>query len=534
MYLRALKLSLSCLLLVCLTSCFKRETPVERATKSQVLLAGLGYEVTTLDPQLATGTTEEEVINALFEGLVSEDPKDLHPVPGVASNWKVSPDLKTYTFFIRPDARWSDGKAITADDFVNSWKRILTPELGAENANLLYVLQGAEAYHKGLSHDFKKVGVEATDPHILKVTLERPTPYFLSLLTHWAWFPVPQVAQLSIARNNSWTKPENFIGNGAFKLKSWAPNRIIVATKSQTYWDNASVKLNEIRFYPLDSADAQERAFRSGQLHVTDTIAAGRIDAYKGSPYLRTDAYLGTSFYRINTKRPYLNDPRIRKALALAVDRKKIVDKILRGGQTPAGSFTPLGIGSYTPPQNLATNIAEAKRLLSEAGYPDGKGLPSFDILFDDTFSKRIIAETIQGMWKSELGIDARLVNEDVKSALSDRRTGNYQILVSVWIADYEDPTSFLNLWLSTSTNNFTGWSNADFDAALFTAAQKPDSPERNALLAHAEEILLREPPLIPIYFYTHVFLLHTSVKGWYSNLLDHHPYKAVSLEKAH
>jgi oligopeptide transport system substrate-binding protein len=530
---RIVKLFVLTLSLITLSSCFKRETAVQRANKDNILLAGLGYEVTTLDPQLATGTTEEEVITALFEGLVSEDPVDLHPVPGVASSWKVSPDLKTYTFTLREDAHWSDGKAITASDFLNSWKRILSPELGSENANLLYVLQGAEAYNKGLNKAFNQVGVEVLDAHTLRVTLERPTPYFLALLTHWAWFPVPEIAQGLTERTSPWTKPATFVGNGPFLLKAWAPNHIIIVNKAETYWDKSHVALNAIKFFPLDSADAQERAFRSGQLHVTDTLSAGKIDVYKGGPYLRTDPYLGTSFYRINTKRPYLSDPRIRRALALAVDRKKITDKILRGGQIPAGSFTPQGINAYTPPQLLNTNIEEAKRLLREAGYPEGKGLPSFDILYDDTFSKRIIAESIQGMWKSELGIDTRLINEDVKSSQTDRKTGNYQILVSVWIADYEDPTSFLNLWLSTSSNNFTGWSNADYDAALFAAAQKSELNERSVLLTQAETILLKDTPIIPLYFYTHVFLLQPSVKGWHSNLLDHHPYKAVTLSPA-
>jgi len=530
---RIVQISVFACVVLCLTSCFKRETPVQRANKNNVLLAGLGYEVTSLDPQIATGTTEQEVITALFEGLVSEDPVDLHPSAGVASSWKISPDLKTYTFFLRPEARWSDGKFVSAEDFLNSWKRILSPALGSENASLLYVVQGAEAYNKGLNKDFNKVGIEVLNPHTLRVTLERPTPYFLSLLTHWAWFPVPLQEQALTDRTSSWTKPESFIGNGPFTLKAWAPNRIIVVNKSETYWDKSQVSLKAIQFYPLDSADAQERAFRAGQLHVTDTLSAGRIDAYKASPYLRTDPYLGTSFYRINTQRPYLSDARIRRALALAVDRKKITDKILRGGQIPAGSFTPLGINNYSPPQVLSTNIEEAKRLLREAGYPEGKGLPTFELLFDDTFSKRIIAESIQGMWKSELGIDVRLVNEDVKSSQADRKTGNYQILVSVWIADYQDPTSFLDLWLSTSGNNFTSWSNADYDAALFAAAQKSDPVQRRALLTQAENTLLKETPIIPLYFYTHVFLLQPSVKGWYSNLLDHHPYKAVSLAPA-
>jgi len=264
----------------------------------------------------------------------------------------------------------------------------------------------------------------------------------------------------------------------------------------------------------------------------------GRIDAYRSGaaevrPFLRIDPYLGTYFYRLNTARPYLRDPLIRMALALAIDRRAIVGRILRGGQKPARALTPPGIDGYEPPPGFSTDFAEARRLLAAAGYPGGKGLPAFELLFNDSENHRLIAEAVQEMWRRELGVDVRLVNEDLKSVLGARRTGDYQIMRSSWIADYEDPGSFLDVWRSGSGNNYTGWSSPDYDAILFAAERTPDAASRRALLRQAETLLLQAVPIIPIYYYTHVFLKQPSVQGWYPNLLDHHPYKYVRLGAA-
>jgi len=516
--------------------CLRRETAVQRGDWEQVLHRGIGYEVTDLDPQLATGTAEQAVLSALFEGLVAEDPRDLHPVPGVAARWTVDPEGLTYTFFLRPEARWSDGNPVTAGDFVASWKRILTPSLGADNASLLYILQGAEAFNKGVSRDFSEVGAAALDAHTLRVTLEHPAPYFLSLLTHWCWYPVPVAAISALGpvaeRGNAWTRARHMVGNGPFVLRDWEPDKVIVVEKSPTYWDARQVRLQAIRFYPIDSLQSEESEFRAGQLHLTDALPAGRADVYRSSAsqFLRTDPYLGTYFYRLNIHRPYLSEVRIRQALSLAIDRRAIVEKILRGGQTPAGAVTPPGIGGYEPPAGLPTDFAEARRLLAVAGYPGGKGLPSLEILYNNSENHRLIAEAVQEMWRRELGLDVRLINEEEKVLLTARRTGDYQILRSDWIADYADASSFLNVWRSDSGNNYTGWANPDYDSLLFAAARTGEPAARNALLRKAEAILLSSLPIIPVYHYTHVFLIQPSVHGWYPNLLDHHPYKYVWL----
>jgi len=248
--------------------CSKRETEVEQGNREQVLHRGIGYEPTDLDPQLVTGIAEGNIVTALFEGLVVEDPRDLHPVPGVAERWDISADGLVYTFHLRANARWSNGRPVTAQDFVSSWQRILTPSLEADNAGMLEVLQGAEAFHRGLTKDFSGVGAAAIDARTLRVSLEHPTIDFLERLTHWAWSPIyiPALAASGPVydRGNPWTRPGRLVGNGPFALKSWSPNQQIVLEKSPTYWDAANVRLQAVHLYPIDSLDAEEQAFRAG------------------------------------------------------------------------------------------------------------------------------------------------------------------------------------------------------------------------------------------------------------------------------
>ena len=519
------------------TACAPRETAVERGNREQVLHRGMGPEPADLDPQLATTANDYTVLSALFEGLVSEDPVDLHPVPGVAESWELSPDNLTYTFHLRADTRWSDGRPVTARDFLASWRRVLTPSLAADNAGMLYIVQGAEAFHKGRITDFSQVGFNAPDERTVRITLEHPASYFLSLLQHWVWWPVPMsVIEKNgpvFERGNHWTRPETFVGNGPFTLKEWRVGQRIDVVKSATYWDAPLVHLNGIRFYPIEDINAEERAFRSGQLHLTEALPVGKVDAYRHDhpELLRIDPYLGTYYYSINVNRPFLNEAKVRRALALAIDRSSIVENVLRGGQRPAGAFTPPDTAGYSPATLIKTDIPEARRLLAEAGYPDGKGAPVIELLLNTSDNHRLIAEAIQGMLRNNLGLDVRLLNMEGKSVLAARRSGDFQLLRSSWIGDYVDPSSFLSVWTGDSGNNHTGWSNATYDQLLYQAARTTDTAERLALFQKAESLLVTDAPFIPIYYYTHVFLIQPSVKGWHPTLLDHHPYKRVRLE---
>ena len=524
---------------LCLQSgCGKRETRVENGNRLQILYIGNGTEPQDLDPGIITGVQEFHIIMALFEGLVTEDPVDLHPVPGVAESWDISPDNTIYTFHLRRDAKWSNGDPVTAGDFLETYKRNLTPSLASEYAYMHFVVKNAEAYNTGKLTNFDEVGYKALDDHTLRITLNYSTPYFLSLLLHHSWYPVhlPTLRKYGdpYKRGNHWTRPGHFVGNGAFVLSKWRVNDVVVAKKSPTYWDRDRVKLKEIHFYPIESDDTEERRFRSGQLHITETVPLTKIDVYKkNNPELiQIHPYLGSYFYDINTTKPPFNDKRVRKALSLAIDRESIVKNITRGGQLPAFNLTPPGTAGYTCRAQLRENVAEANRLLAEAGYPGGKNFPPFELLFNTSEAHRAIAEAIQQMWKSNLGIDARLANQEWKVYLDSQRTLHYQVSRASWIGDYVDPNSFLDMWTTDNGNNRAGWSNKEYDSLIEEAARTGDLKKRLEVFQKAEAILLDELPMIPIYFYTRVCLQRPEIKGWYPTILDNHPYKYVYLEE--
>lgn len=532
----------SCLLfcslaLLLFAGCGKRETRSEAGNREQVLHLGNGSEPQDLDPHIVTGVTEHAIIMALLEGLVSEDPVDLHPVPGVAESWDVSPDATVYTFHLRRDARWSNGDPVTARDFWESYKRVLTPSLASEYAYMHFVVKNAAAYNKGELTDFSQVGYEVLDDHTFEITLENATPYFLSLINHNSWFPVhlPTVKKYGdpYQRGNRWTRPGRFVGNGAFVLDQWRVNDVVVVKKSPTYWDRGRARLQAIWFYAMESSDTEERAFRGGQLHVTLTVPLSKIDVYKASApdLIRISPFLGTYFYRINVTRPPLNDQRVRRALSLALDRESLVRDVTKGGQLPAYAFTPPGTAGYTPRAAISGSLEEARRLLAEAGYPGGKGLPPIELLFNTLEAHRTIAEAIQQMWQKNLGVAVRLVNQEWKVYLNAQRTLDYQICRAGWIGDYVDPNSFLDMWLTGGGNNETGWSNAEYDRLIAQAGRTMDPQQRREIFQKAEAILLQELPVIPLYYYTRVSLKRPEVQGWYPTILDHHPYKYVYLD---
>jgi oligopeptide transport system substrate-binding protein len=534
--LRLLRCVFACLAGLLLAACGPRATLVEEGLRTRTLHRGIGPEPADLDPHLASSLGDIHVISALFEGLVGEHPETLAPVPGLAARWETSADGLAYTFHLRPDARWSDGRPIAAEDVVASFRRALSPALGAPNAELLYPVLNAEAYHKGRLADFAEVGISSPDTHVVRVALEYPASHFLSLLSHPVWFPVPlhaiAAAGATDARGNRWaSSPDTFVGNGPFVLRAWRRGQMISVEANPAYWDAAALRLRAVRFHPFDSVEAAERAYRAGQLHVIDTLPPGRVEAWRATApaELRADPFLDTYFYRINTTRPFLSDIRVRRALSLALDREQLVSALLRGGQRPATGFVPPGTGGYEPPSLLRHDLEAARALLAEAGHPEGRGLPVFDLLYNTSENHRRIAEVLQQQWRA-IGVQTRLVNQEFATLLDARRTGDFQLLRSSWVADYNDPLSFLALFTKDSAQNFTGWSDPAYDRALYEAARTLDTERRHALYRAAETRLLEAAPILPLYFNTHVYLLHPSVRGWHPTLLDRHPLKHVSL----
>ena len=514
------------------------ETRVDRALRDRVLHLGNGTEPQDLDPHLVTGVPEHNILSALLEGLITENPQDLTPSPGVAASWSVSEDGLTYTFYLRETARWSNGDPVTANDFLFSFKRILSPSLGAEYAYMLYVVENAEAYHQGEISDFSKVGFAAPDDLTLSITLRNATPYFLSLLNHYAWFPVHPPTVLAFGamdqRGSNWTRPEHFVGNGPFVLDAWKLNHHVIVKKNLAYWDADRVRLNGIHFHPIESTDTEERAFRSGQLHVTSSVPLNKIERYRREQpdQISVYPYLGTYFYRLNVTRPPLDNVKVRRALSLALDRDALVDHVLKGGQLPARHFVPPRIKGYVSEQRLGLDLDQARRLLSEAGYPGGQGIRPLFLLYNTSEAHRMVAEAVQQMWK-ELGVEIALINQEWKVFLDSQRRMDYDICRAGWIGDYVDPNTFLDLFVTGGGNNHTGWSNPRYDRLLREGARARNTQQRIDILGRAERLLIDELPILPIYFYTRVSLVHSDVKGWNSNILDHHPYKYVDLVRS-
>ena len=503
----------------------------------QILHITNGTEPEDIDPHIVTGVPEHHIITALTEGLVGEDPVDLHPVPGVAESWESNEELTVWTFHFRTNALWTTGEPVTAQDFVASFERILNPELGSKYSYMLFVMENAEAYNEGKLKDFSKVGAKAIDERTLEVTLKDSTPYFLSLLNHYTWFPVhmPTIEKHGpkYARGNPWTKVGNFVSNGPFQLKDWTTNDKLIVERSPTYWDAASVKVDEIHFYAIVSADTQEKYFRAGQIHNAYQIPSDKVPTYqkKNPELLHITPHLASYFYRFNTAKGAAANVKVRKALSMAIDRKSIVENVTQGGQMPATFFTPPNTAGYTTTAGFKEDLPAARKLLAEAGYPGGKGFPGIEILYNTDDNHRSIAEAIQEMWSKNLGIKSSLVNQEWKVYLDSQRNLNYEVSRAGWTGDYPDPNTFLDMWTSWSQQNQTGWSNDKYDELIRAAGKTADLEARNKLFDQAEHILMDELPVMPIYIYTRVYLLDPKVKGWHHTILDHHPWKHVYLD---
>jgi oligopeptide transport system substrate-binding protein len=531
---------LSILLATCvtLTGCGSSETNVVAGNKSGTLYWGNGTEPQSLDPQIATGVPEHHVISAVMEGLVLKDRKTLEPRPGVAKTWDVSNDGRVYTFYLRENAKWSNGDAHTAQDYVWSWWRALQTTLGNQYAYMLFPIKNAKRYYDGETSDFSDVGVKAIDNRTLQVTLTNPTPYFLQLLDHYSLFPVHQATIEKFGRADErgtrWSYEGNLVGNGPYKLEEWKINRHITVTKNPYYWDEANVSINSIVFKPVDNAVTEERMFRAGALHVTSSIPADKIAIYqeKSAPELKITPYLGTYFYRLNINTPQLQDKRVRRALGMAIDRKQLVDNITKGGQIPAYTMTPPGTMGYFPESTLNFDPEAAKRLLAEAGYPNGEGFPSVEILYNTNEGHRKIAVALQEMWKNYLNIDIKLLNQEWKVYLATESAGDYQISRGGWIGDYVDPNNFLDMFLCNGGNNRTGWCNEEYDRLILEVApSQPSHEQRLKIFQQAETMLLEDMPIIPVYTYTSIKLLHPSVRNFDDNILNQAMYKDLYLD---
>ncbi|MDR2377596.1 MAG: peptide ABC transporter substrate-binding protein [Puniceicoccales bacterium] len=499
-----------------------------------VLNVGCGADLATLDPQVVDGKIEENVLLALFEALVSQDPKTLEIRPGVASHWECSADGLEYSFTLREGLRWSNGDPLVAEDFVYSLKRVLSPNLGCPFTSFFFNIRNAEAYYKGQVSDFREVGIRATDARHLKMTLEHPVPYFLELVAHSIWFPVHRKTIEKFGpidrRDTPWTRPEHMVCNGPFVLASWESGRYASVKKNPYYWDKNSVALDEIRFHPVADTATEERMYAAGELDITFRTHVSKIPHYRETGELYLTPQLGCLWVGFHCEQPPVNDVRVRRALGLAINREEIGR--IRGFGKGLESFgvVPPGMGRYKQqPQLFREDMAEAKRLLAEAGYPDGKGFPKVELLYYTSDENRQIFEAVQAMWKRNLGIQVDLVSQEWKVYISLMNQGNFTIVRHRWFGDYNDPTTMLSIFMTGDPCNFIRWSCAEFDATVLRAQEAKSEAERIAYLQEAERIFVREMPGAPVYWEASSHLVSHRVRGWYPNVMDEHPWKYVS-----
>jgi len=500
----------------------------------QVLNWGNGAEPKDLDPQIVAGVPEHHILQNLFEPLVGKDPKTLKPVPGMAERWTVSKDGKVYTFFLRKNAKWSNGDPVTAQDYIYAWTRLLKPETAAEYAYQGYYIKNGKDYNTGKLKDASQLGLKATDPYTLQVTLESPTPFYLSLLYHHSLYPVHKATVEKFG--NRWTRPENIVVNGAYTVTKWETNKVITLKKNPNYYDAGRVTLTEVNVYPTENLDTEEKMFRTGKLHVTNEVPLEKLTYWQKdkSGAFQSYPYLGIYFYRLNVTKAPLNDKRVRKALNLAIDRDQLVKFVTKGNQLPAQAFTPPDTAGYTAKAVLPADLsrlAEAKKLLAEAGFPEGKGFPALEILYNTHDGHKKIAEAIQQMFLKNLGIEVKMFNQEWKVYLDSQKNLNYQISRAGWIGDYNDPNTFLDMFVTNGGQNQTGFSNKTYDDLIAKAAKELNPKKRLAVFQEAENLLLEELPVLPIYVYKRNYLKSNEVAGWERNIEDIHPLKYVSLQ---
>lgn len=516
----------------------KHVRDIDKAREKGILLVGIGPDPEGLDPHCVNGVTAQNVLRSLFEGLVKPHEETLEASPGVAETWTISEDGLKYSFNLRKNARWSNGDPLNAHDFVFSFQRLLTPALGAPGATSFFVIKNAEAFYSG-KVDFSEVGIKAENDFTLTFTLHQPSPYFLSLLMQTGAYPVHRATlekfNGTFSRDPLWTRSDNFVSNGAFKLKQWKIGESVEVIKNEHYWNHANVHLNGICFRPISDVATEERAFRRGQLHITENVPYIKIKEYyeKQPDLLRIHPYLGTFYYIFNTHVKPLDDVRVRKALNLALNRKSLVGlDLFQIKHRSTFQLVPEGCQAFRCINPVVENAERARHLLAEAGYPNGKNFPRLTLTFNTAEGQIFLATAIQEMWKKELNIDIELINIEWKVYLQKRREKDYQIARGGWIGDYNDPTTFLNLWTKNNPNNFTYWTNERYNQLLELAAKETSSERRIHYLEEAEAIILEELPLLPIHSSATSHLIDSSVKNWYPNLLDWHPYDCIFLDK--
>jgi oligopeptide transport system substrate-binding protein len=491
----------------------------------QVLHKGNGAEPQTLDPHRAQGVPAGNILRDLYEPLVMEAP-DGELIAGAAESWVLSDDGRVYTFTLRSDGHWSNGDPVTAGDWVFSLRRGLDPATLSVYSGILYPIKNAAAINRGELPP-EELGVRAIDDLTLKITLESATPFFLGLLNHSMAYPVhpPSVME----HGDRFARPGKLISNGAYVLKDWVVQSHIELIRNERYRENSATRINQVFYYAIENADAVFARYRADELDFTTTIPIRQLEFIKTSlpdDYVKSP-YLGIYYYGLNTtKAPFKDQPGLRKALSMAIDREIITNKLSGAGELPAYGWVP-AVQGYEQQQpawatwTRAERHAEAQRLYKEAGYDNNDPLV-LEILYNTSQDHKRLAIAISSMWKQVLGVETRLLNQEWKVYLQTRTLKNTQVFRSGWIGDYNDAHTFAELMHSQNAQNDPGWVNQHYDELLDQAAKEIDLPKRAKLLEEAERVMLTETPIIPIYFYISKHLIKPWVGGFVPNIMDH------------
>ncbi|RDE26909.1 peptide ABC transporter substrate-binding protein [Parageobacillus thermoglucosidasius] len=502
-----------------LTGCGSKGTSGDGAGKNikQEITLNAMSEPPSLDPALASDTTSGWVIDHLFEGLYTKNQKG-EPVLGAASDVKVSEDGKTYMFTIRDDAKWSDGDPVTAQDFEYAWKRVLDPKTGSPFAFYMYYIKGAEEYNKGKG-SADQVGIKALDDKTLQVELNAPLSYFDKLLTMWTFYPVKKSL---VESNPKWAaEAKGYVSNGAYRLTEWKHNSEVVIEKNQHYWNKDTINMEKVTWKMVNDATTYYQMYKTGELDLIATLPTDAVAQEKNNKEYKVVPYFGTYMFMFNVAKEPFNNAKIRRAFALAIDRKAIVENITKSGEKPAYAFVPYG--ADTPDGDFREvggayfeeNVQEAKKLLQEGMKEEGwSTLPEVTLIYNTAENHKKIAEAVQEMLKRNLGVKIKLANQEWKTYLETTAQSNFQMARMGWIGIFVDPTVILDYYLGDSPNNRTNWVNKQFDDLMAKAKVEQDDKKRYELLHEAEKILMTDLPFIPVYFYSQNYLTSPKFKG--------------------
>jgi len=514
------------LLAACLLAgCPGSPPPAPAIPVEQLLVRGGGPEPDSLDPQKARGFEAQSILRDLCEGLTTLD-KNAAVAPGVASSWSVSPDGLTYRFTLRPEARWSNGERVTAPDFAAALMRLVDPATGSGYAQYIDVVANASDIVAGRKPP-DALGVAVPDEGTLIITLATPAPYLPTLLSHPSTCPVhrPTLRQHPEALARAGT----MVSNGAFVLKEWVPGAYILATRNAHYWNDAATRLAAVKYLLIADENAELTRYRGGELQVTFVVPRGQYDWIRTNlaDQLHVAPQLSTYYYGFNLRRaPFKDNPKLRRALSLVIDREKLATLVLRVGELPAYGWVPPGIAGYSSQsfdyrdQPMPARIAEAQRLYREAGYSSDKPLV-FELRYNSGEVHTKLALAIASMWKEALGADVRLTQVEFKSLLQDIDRGDVEMFRSSWVGDYDDAYTFAQVLKSDFGVNLPHYANPRYDALLHSAALQQDALARSALLEEAERVMLADHPLLPLYFYVNKHLVKPEVDGWYDNVMN-------------